>query len=90
MLNSVLAGDRRQKLDAMADGELPRCRYRLLASALCMPALAGDRWLLSKTLAIVATIPLSFFYRALAARMCARPGFVFSHDPSPRLIHYHL
>jgi hypothetical protein len=78
MLNSLLAGDRRQKLDAMADGELPRCRYRLLASTLCMPALAGDRWLLSKTLAIVATIPLLFLPGTRSpdvrtSRLCFQP-----------------
>jgi hypothetical protein len=70
--------------------ELSRRAHRFPSSALRMPALAGDRWLLADALAIVATILLSFFNRALAARMCARPGFVVSHDPTPRLFHYHL
>jgi hypothetical protein len=58
---------------------LPRRTHSFASSTLRMPAIAGDRWLLADALAIVATILLSFFYRALATRMCALLGFRFSH-----------
>ena len=50
----------------------------LLPGATPMLALAGDRWLLAETLAIVTTILFAFFYRAVTARM--RTLFRFAHD----------
>ena len=75
MLNSVIAGDRRQKLDAMADGELPRCRYRFPGGTCSMPALAIDETI-AHAFAVETAIFASLRYLAHATWMCAFVGFL--------------
>src|SRR5216684_3996373 len=55
---------------------LPRRTRRLAGSALRMPAVANDRWLLADALAIVAAILAALRRRAIASRMHALFNFL--------------
>src|SRR5260370_16083120 len=58
---------------------LPRRTRRLAGSALRMPAVANDRWLLADALAIVAAILAALRRRAIASRMHALFNFLLGH-----------
>ena len=58
-------------------------RLSFLSRTIRVTAIAGERWLLAHTLAVIATILLAFFYRAIAAGMRALANFGFTHDVLP-------